>query len=150
MSSTFFPVLANSFETAKTGPMPISSGSHPATAKPRKMPIGFKPRLAASLSLMTAHAAAPSENWLALPAATTPPGNAGLICATPAYVVSGRMPSSIASVTSFVYTRDDSLSATPIVTVIGTISSLNFPAACAAAARCWLCAPYSSCLSREI
>ena len=26
---------------ANTGPMPISSGSQPATAKPRKMPIGL-------------------------------------------------------------------------------------------------------------
>ena len=46
--------------------------------------------------------------------------------------------------------RDVSLSATPIVTVIGTISAANLPAAAAAAARCWLCTPYSSWRSREM
>ncbi len=69
--------------TANTGPMPISSGSQPATANARKTPIGCSPRLAAACSLMTTHAAAPSENWLALPAAIVPPGSAGLIFATP-------------------------------------------------------------------
>ena len=37
----------------------------------------------ASLSLITTQADAPSENWLALPAAITPPGIAGLIFETP-------------------------------------------------------------------
>ena len=60
------------------------------------------------LSLITTHAAAPSENWLALPAAIAPPGSAGLIFATPSYVVSARMPSSAAIVTSFVQMRDRS------------------------------------------
>jgi hypothetical protein len=40
------------------------------------------------------------------------------------------------------------LSATPIVVVIGTISSSNLPPRRRAAARCWLLAPYSSCFSR--
>ena len=62
--------------TAKTGPMPISSGSQPATAKPRKRPSGFRPFFAAYFSLTTAQAPAPSLNWLALPAVTTPPGTA--------------------------------------------------------------------------
>jgi hypothetical protein len=62
--------------------MPISSGSQPATAKPRNTPSGGKPFAAAARSLSTTHAAAPSENWLAFPAAITPPGNAGLILAT--------------------------------------------------------------------
>ena len=83
MSETFLPVRASSFGTAKTGPMPISSGSHPATAKPRKMPSGFSPFLAASFASMTTAAEAPSENWLALPAVMTPPSIAGLILATP-------------------------------------------------------------------
>ena len=133
---------------AKTGPMPISSGSQPATANARKRPIGCSPRAAAAFSLITTHAEAPSENWLALPAAIVPPGNAGLIFDTPSYVVSPRMPSSAAIVTSSVKIRDVALSALPIVTVIGTISSLNLPAAAAAAARCWLCTPYSSWRSR--
>ena len=35
-------------------------------------------------------------------------------------------------------------SATPAVTVIGAISSVNFPASWAAHAFCWLAAPYWS------
>ena len=38
---------SSSLGTAKTGPMPISSGSQPATAKPRKTPSGFRPFLLA-------------------------------------------------------------------------------------------------------
>ena len=64
------------------------------------MPSGFRPRRAAAASLITTHADAPSENWLALPAVTVPPGSAGLSFATPSYVVSARMPSSAAMVTS--------------------------------------------------
>jgi hypothetical protein len=40
-------------------------------AKPRKMPSGVDLRRAASLALMRTQAPAPSENWLALPAATS-------------------------------------------------------------------------------
>ena len=61
---------------------------------------------------MTTQADAPSENWLAFPAETTPPGRAGLIFETASYVVSGRMPSSADSVTSRVPSFPDSLSAT--------------------------------------
>ena len=64
--------------TANTGPMPISSGSQPATAKPRKRPSGLRLCLLAYSSLTTTQAPAPSENWLALPAEITPPGSAGL------------------------------------------------------------------------
>ena len=54
--------------------MPISSGSQPATAKPRKRPSGFRPFCSASSRCITTQAPAPSQNWLALPAVTTPPG----------------------------------------------------------------------------
>ena len=130
--------------------MPISSGSQPATAKPRKIPRGFNPRFSASFASITTQAEAPSENWLAFPAATTPPGIAGLIFDTPSYVVSGRIPSSEARVTSRVEMRPDSLSATAMVVLKGTISCLNRPASCEAVARCWLRTPYSSCFSRGI
>ncbi len=93
---------------------------------------------------MTTTALLPSENWLALPAVITPPGMAGRIFATASSVVSGRMPSSLAMVTSRVPRVPLALSATPMTVVIGTISSLNLPAACAAAARSWLRTPYSS------
>ncbi len=149
MSPTFMPARARSFGTANAGPMPISSGSHPATAKPRKIPSGARPFEEAIFALITTHAEAPSENWLAFPAAITPPGIAGRIFDTPSYVVSARMPSSAETVTDFVKSPPV-LSATPAVTVMGTISSANFPAAAAAAARCWLLAPYSSCLSRAM
>ena len=68
MSSIFMPARCNSFGTANTGPMPISSGSQPATAKPRNMPSGFRPFFSASFALITTQAEAPSESWLALPA----------------------------------------------------------------------------------
>ena len=91
---------------------------------------------------------APSENWLALPAVITPPGSAGRIFDTASSVVSARMPSSAEIVTSRVSSMPVALSATPMMVVIGTISASKRPAACAAAARCWLCTPYSSWRSR--
>ena len=56
MSSIFMPVRCNSFGTANTGPMPISSGSQPATAKPRNVPSGFRPFFSASFALITTQA----------------------------------------------------------------------------------------------
>src|SRR5262245_59372166 len=53
MSATRLPAFSSSFGTANTGPMPISRGSQPAAAKPRKMPSGCRPRLEASFALMT-------------------------------------------------------------------------------------------------
>ncbi len=96
---------------------------------------------------MTTTALLPSENWLALPAVMTPPGNGGRILATASSVVSARMPSSLDIVTSRMPSVPLALSATPMSVVMGTISSLNLPAACAAAARSWLRTPYSSCAS---
>src|SRR5438270_8135500 len=81
MSSIFRPARSGRRGTANTGPIPISSGSQPASAKPRKIPSGRSPRFSASFASITTQADAPSENWLALPAATTPPGMAGLIFA---------------------------------------------------------------------
>jgi len=93
---------------------------------------------------------APSENWLALPAEITPPSMAGLIFDTPSWVVSARMPSSCATLTSFIDSAPVALSTTFMVVFIGAISSLNLPASRAAPARCWLRTPYRSCCSREI
>ena len=73
-----------------------------------------------------------------LPAAITPPGNAARIFETPSIVVSSRRPSSSFRVTSRVPNCCVFLSATAARTVMGTISSLNLPAAAAAQARCWL------------
>jgi hypothetical protein len=43
MSDTLRPCLARSFGTATVGPIPISSGSHPPTAKPTNAPSGVRP-----------------------------------------------------------------------------------------------------------
>ena len=72
----------------------------------------------------------------------------GASLARPSSVVSGRLPSSLVSLTvlrvvSFVF-----LSVTSIVVSIGTISSSNLPACWPAAVRSWLCSEYSSCASR--
>jgi hypothetical protein len=47
--------------------MPISSGEHPATAKPSKRPRGARLRRAASFSSMSKQALAPSDSCDALP-----------------------------------------------------------------------------------
>ena len=100
MSSTFSPAFFSSFGTAKTGPIPISSGSHPATCKAAKDPERLKPFFSARFAFITTQADAPSENWLALPAAITPPGMRGANLRYAFEVVSARMPSSAARVTS--------------------------------------------------
>jgi len=140
MSFTFSPNRSSTLGTAKMGPMPISSGSQPATAKPRKRPSGCRPLRCATASSISTQAPAPSLNWLALPAAIKPPGSAGRMLQMPSNVVPGRMPSSSATVTSLLR-RPSTGSTTPAVTVMGAISSLKRPACSAALARCWLAAP---------
>ena len=145
------PACSSSFGTANTGPMPISSGSQPATAKPRKMPSGFRPL--ARRCLVAHHDAdagavgelagvagrdhAALDRRLDLRHALV--GGVG----ADAFVLRTR---SLPCVES----APVALSTTFIVVVIGTISSLNLPAARAAAARCWLRTPYWSCCSREM
>ncbi|MCY1372973.1 hypothetical protein D9M69_602170 [compost metagenome] len=146
---TVRPRRLSTLGMAKTGPMPISSGSQPATAKPRKRPRGFRPFCWAYFSSTTTQAPPPSENWLALPAEIRPPGMAERMPLMPSLVVPGRMPSSFSIVTSLVR-RPITGSATPASTVMGAISALKRPASSAAVARCWLCAPYSSMASRPM
>jgi hypothetical protein len=43
MSATVSPWRARSLGTATVGPIPISSGAHPPTAKPMKAPRGLSP-----------------------------------------------------------------------------------------------------------
>ncbi len=129
--------------------MPISSGSQPATAKPRKMPSGLILRLAASLSDISTQAEAPSDSWLALPAVmnwSSP--RTGLSLARPSMLVSGRLPSSFSSVTVRLEISLVSLFSTAMTVVMGTISASKRPAFCAAAVRCWLISAYSSCFCR--
>src|SRR5438094_79139 len=134
MSSSRRPASFRSFGTAKTGPMPISSGSQPATTKPRKTPSGSMPSALARLADMRSVAEAPSENWEELPAVTVPPSRkAGGSLARPSRVVSGRLHSSRSTVTSLVDFAPVALSVTSMVTVIGAISSFSLPDLCAAA-----------------
>ena len=115
------------------------------------MPSGFRPRLAASASLMITAAEAPSESWLALPAVIHLSGPiTGCSLARPSMLVSGRLPSSLVSFTVFLVVSLVFLSVTSIVVSIGTISSSNLPACWPAAVRSWLCSEYSSCASRLI
>ena len=87
---------------------------------------------------MTTQADAPSESWLALPAVIHFPSRTGLSDASPSSVVSGRLPSSLLSVTCSKLSALVFLSTTFLVVVIGTISSSNFLACCADAVRRWL------------
>ena len=98
MSAIVRPWRLRSFGTAKTGPMPISSGSQPATAKPRKTSLGRMPRAFARSMDMTSVAEAPSESWEELPAVTVPCplslSKTGGSFISPSSVVSARLHSS--------------------------------------------------------
>ena len=145
------PFFSSSFGTAKTGPMPISSGSSPATAMPRYMPRGARPRFAASPASISTAAEAPSDSCEALPAVITAPSpRTGFNPCKPSKLVDGRLPSSFSNTTSWVEILPLSLSFIIMVDGRGTISSSNLPAACATAVRCWDCRAYSSCASREM
>src|SRR6202021_214647 len=117
MSSIFKLCRFSNRGIATTGPTPISSGSTPAATKPRKMPSGSMPFCAATASLMTTQADAPSDNWLALPALMVLPSNTGLMPASPSAVVSGRGPSSCDSVTCWYDTCLVALSMTALLVV---------------------------------
>ncbi|MCY1175386.1 hypothetical protein D9M73_156220 [compost metagenome] len=89
------PLALSNFGTENTGPMPISSGSQPATVNPRKNALGFKPSARAFSRLITRVMEAPSDNCEELPAVTEPPSaNTGFNPARLCKVVSGRLQSS--------------------------------------------------------
>lgn len=67
---------------------------------PRHRPRGFSPRRSASARSVSKQVEAPSESLLELPAVTTPPSRTGLSACKLSNVVSGRLPSSLSSVTS--------------------------------------------------
>ena len=133
---------------ASTGPMPISSGGTPRTAKPTKRASGWAPDCLRKASETTSTAAAPSVICEALPAVTVPPSlKAGLSWASPSAVVSRRIPSSAVKRSvrrcSLPFTRPT------VSTSTGTSSSWNLPASWAAAARRWLSAAKASWSARE-
>src|SRR6266404_25343 len=130
MSWSFMPACSSSFGTAKTGPMPISSGSQAANTQPRKKPRGRTPSAFARSADMMSVAEAPSENWEELPAVTVPPAlKAGGSLARPSSVVSGRLHSSRSTTTSLRDFWPVALSVTSMVAFMGAISSLNLPSA---------------------
>ena len=149
MSSIFRPWRASSRGIANTGPMPISSGWQPATAQPLKAPSGCSPRRSASLASISTTAAPPSASWLALPAVMKwPAPRTGSSLARPANEVSGRLHSSRSTTTSTIDSSFVTLSITFIRVLTGMISSLNLPAAWAAAIKRCDCSEYSSWYSR--
>jgi hypothetical protein len=109
--------------------MPISSGSQPATAKPRKMPSGWRPRCSASLPFISTQADAPSLNWLALPAVTHAAGHGRLRIRCTAFERGVGADALVGGDRDLLRVmRPVALSTTPITVVIGTISSSNLPA----------------------
>jgi len=146
------PRRRSSFGTAKTGPMPISSGSQPTTAYPRRMRRGWTPSDAARSADITSVADAPSDNWEELPAVTVPwplsVSKTGDNLASPSALVSGRLHSSRSTTCASSPTTAPVRSMRARRTSIGTISPAKKPFACARAVRCWLTSAYSSCASR--
>ncbi len=127
---------------AGTGPMPIRSGSTPATALATMRATGFSPSVLARLASTTSTAAAPSLRPEEFPAVTVPPAlNAA---------------GSLASISSVVSGRGCSSSSTRVVgplrrgTSTGTTSCANRPARNASPARRWLSSAKRSCSSRVI
>mmetsp|Transcript_38828 Transcript_38828/g.86766 ORF Transcript_38828/g.86766 Transcript_38828/m.86766 type:complete len:247 (-) Transcript_38828:508-1248(-) len=152
MSSTVRPCLSSSLGTATDGPMPITSGAHPPTAKPLKTPRASRPRRSTTEPDATTHAEAPSLSWDALPAVTVAWGLAssmiGLSAARVSRVVPGLLQSSLSHTASLYEISLVSLLTSFIVTCMGAISSENLPACWAAAHRFWLWSAYASRSSR--
>ena len=116
------------------------AGSKPVVAKEAIRPKGVKPKDCALAAVMTMTAAAPSLRPEALPAVTVPAlSNAGRKPAKASALVFRLMYSSVENTTGSPFFWGKST---------GVISSLNLPAACAAAAFCWLASASASCISR--
>ena len=131
--------------------MPISSGSQPIVVKPLKYATGFNPSSSALSSDITKLTEAPSDNCEELPAVTEPfsGSKTGFNPAKPSNVVPGLLHSSLSTVTSTSFDSPVSLFVSNIFVFIGTISSVNNPASCAAAVLFWLSKANSSCVSLE-
>mmetsp|Transcript_2528 Transcript_2528/g.6729 ORF Transcript_2528/g.6729 Transcript_2528/m.6729 type:complete len:322 (+) Transcript_2528:273-1238(+) len=142
MSSSVRPACATAAGMATAGPTPMILGSTPTAANERNTPRMGRPRRTASRRVISNVAAAPSVSWLALPGVVDPPflKTVGSL-ARLSIVVLARMPSSALMVTAF---SSPDLGSTILVWT-GTISSLNLPAACAAAALRWLATANASC-----
>ena len=120
------PARNNAFCVAGTGPIPITEGSTPATAIERICAIGFNPYFSTAASLANNIAAAPSLMPLLLPAVTVPLAEKAGFNWANFSSDDKRGCSSLSNVEiSF-----------PTCTLMGIISSVNFPAANASAYFC--------------
>ena len=128
--------------------MPISSGSQPATAKPRKVPSGFRPFFSASFALITTQARSAIGKLARV---------AGRDVAAFAHRLERREAFEIGiGAIAFVALQRDIFDALALVFLSttffrdgsGTISSLKRPACWPLAVRRWLSSEYSSCASR--
>mgnify|MGYP003694225291 CR=1 FL=1 len=147
-----FPARASSFGTANTGPMPISSGSQPATAKPRNTPSGGKP-FARGGSVAHHHARRGAVRELARVACRDDAARR-----SPGLIFGDALVGRIGADAFVGGDRDDPRRdprrrpCRPRLMVIGHRHDLVVELAGAPPprARCWLRAPYSSCRSREM
>mmetsp|Transcript_26178 Transcript_26178/g.57194 ORF Transcript_26178/g.57194 Transcript_26178/m.57194 type:complete len:241 (-) Transcript_26178:703-1425(-) len=134
MSSRLRPARATASGMATAGPMPMIEGSTPTAEKLRKMPRMGRPRRTASARVISRVAAAPSVTWDELPAVVVPSflKTVGSLDSV-SMVVLARTPSSSDTTTGVSAPVLGSIT----FVLTGTISSLNLPAACAAAAFLW-------------
>ena len=124
-SPTDQPAFSSALREAGIGPVPMICGSTPAVAQETMRTSGVMPRRAASASVISRVAAAPSLMPDALPAVTVPSlSKAGRSFCIASSVAPWRIYSSWSTIVS------------PLrpLTVTATISSLNLPAFCAASA----------------
>ena len=140
-SATVQPAFSSAFLLAYIGPTPIIFGSSPAVAYEAILARGSMPLLPASSADMTSAAAAPSFMPEAFAAVTLPSfENAGLSFCMFSIVAPCLMYSSFST----------KISPFRVLTVNGTISSVNLPAVCAASALFWDNSANASCVSRDI
>ena len=121
--------FSSALREAGIGPDPMMAGSTPAVAQEAIRARGFRPRVSASSAVISTTAAAPSLRPEALPAVTVPVLREGGLQLSPC-----PRPSRRARIYSSWSTTTSPLR---LLTVIGTISSLNLPAFWAASALFW-------------
>src|SRR5262249_1840123 len=140
-SPIFQPAFFSALREAGIGPEPMTLGSTPAVAQEAMRASGFKPRFLASFAVISTTAAAPSLMPDALPAVTVPSlSKAGLSFAASSTLAPSRIYSS----------SETTVSPLRVLTVTGTISSLNLPAFLAASALFCEAVANLSCSSRVI
>mmetsp|Transcript_2204 Transcript_2204/g.5966 ORF Transcript_2204/g.5966 Transcript_2204/m.5966 type:complete len:230 (+) Transcript_2204:2367-3056(+) len=158
ISSTPRPAFSNTAGMATAGPIPITLGSTPATAKARNVARGFNPRRLASARVISMTMAAPSLSCDAFPAVVLPfESKTGFNLASDANVTPTRTPSSRSMTTDFRSARaaESAVPSPPVgggsttEVSMGTISLRCLRASAAAEALAWLTTAMRSCFSRD-